>query len=428
MKRVKILWFLGLLLLLSLPAGTALAAEGSNPWDRIITGDDYILDDGETERGDVVVMGGSARIREGAVLDGNLVVFGGDVEVEGRVDGDIIVMGGDVDILGTADIGGDCVLIGGNAAIDESATIEGSVLTNPQEEWFSWSEKNRATPEMPRLPETPEIPAVPPIPDIPERPRVVYHSRPTFASRVGSAVISAILIGLAALVITLIWPKHSAQVRQTIVQEPATSGLVGFLTLLGAALLTPILVIISAVLTIVCIGLLGIPIIILLWLVIGAAALFGWAAMGQLVGRWLGRRLNISGMSQMLEAGLGAFVLSLALGTLQVIWCLGVIGVLLHLLVLSLGVGATIMTRFGRRSYQSGQPILPQWPGDGGSRPATGPATPVPVEPVEPAEPAAPAEPVTPIEPAEPAEPAEPEAKFDFEAPPLEDEGPHPDR
>ena len=102
MIRSKVIWILILLVVLILPTSSALAAPGSNPLDRIITGDDYVLDDGETEDGTVVVLGGSVEIRDGAVLDGDLIVMGGDVEIGGTVTGNVVVMGGDVDVLDAA--------------------------------------------------------------------------------------------------------------------------------------------------------------------------------------------------------------------------------------------------------------------------------------------------------------------------------------
>jgi hypothetical protein len=426
MKRLRILWILAVILLVALPTGSALASSGGNPLDRIITGDDFVLDDGEREDGNVVVLGGSVEIREGAVLDGDLSVTGGDVEIGGRIMGNVIVLGGDVDVLEGAYIEGDCVLVGGDVSIAEGARIDGDLVTNPEGGWFPFERRDRdgqrfpeipAVPELPELPDIPE-PSIPPVP--PTRPTVVYHHRPSFAERIGGAFLSSIAVGIVALLIALFVPRHTDRVRQVIVREPVTSGLVGFLTILAAVLLTPILAIISALLTLVCIGLLGFPLIVVMWLAVVAAALLGSAAIGQLVGQWVSGRLRLQGMTPALEAGLGAFTLALVLGVVQAIGCvIGFVGGLLNFAVFCLALGAVVLTRFGRQDYRSGEPILPKWPTS--RKP--------PAAPAPPAVPEAPrAIPVTDEEAGGEGAADDEPAEAGFEEPPLETEGPFPER
>jgi cytoskeletal protein CcmA (bactofilin family) len=421
MKRLRVMWILALILLVALPTGSALASSGGNPLDRIVTGDDFVLDDGEREDGNVVVLGGSVEIREGAILDGDLSVMGGDVEIGGHVTGNVIVLGGDVDILEDAYIEGDCVLVGGDASIAEGAQIDGDVVTNPERGWFSFERREGDGGRIPELPAVPELPELPELPSIPEPvipptpPRVVYHHSPSFAERIGGAFLSSIAAGILALLIALFAPRHTDQVRQVIVREPVMSGLVGFLTFLVAVLLTPILAIISLILVLVCIGLLGFPLIVLMWLVVAAAALLGSAAIGQLVGGWLIGRLRLQGMTPAMQAGLGAFTVALVLGLVQAIGCvIGFVGGLLSFAVFCLALGAVVLTRFGRQDYRSGEPILPKWPSS--RKP--------PVPPAPPSAPEAPrAIPVTGEESG-----GEGTADEGFEEPPLESEGPFPER
>jgi len=413
MKRIRLTLLFCLLILLALPAGSALAAPQEPPdypLDRIITGDDFVLEDDETEVGDVVVFGGSAEIEPGAVLDGDLAVFGGDVQVDGVIKGSVAVFGGDVEILEEAYVGGDCALFGGSVEIHENATIVGDLVTNPDGARFPFGDWGRGRDhgrDGIEAPEMPEMPSLPEMPTPPLRSRVEYHHRPGFASRVGSAFLSAIGIGVVALLIALFWPRHVDRVRSVVLKEPAMSGVLGFLTLLAAGLLTPVLAVLSAVLILICIGLLGFPLIVLLWLAIMAAALFGWAAIGQIVGRWLNGRLNIQGITPMIEAGLGAFALALLLGLIQAIPFVGIAGGLLQFGVLCIGLGAVALTRFGRQEYGQGQPILPKLPSK--------PKPPASVPPVPPA-------PIPPVPPVQPAD------ELPFEAPPLESEGPFPEQ
>ncbi len=410
MRKTRFLWLFGVLLLIALPTGAAFAAPDPDdisgfPFDRILPGEDFILKDGETERGDVVVLGGSAEIEDGAVLEGDLAVFAGDVEIGGTVQGNVAVIGGDVDALGTAHIEGDCVVMGGEFDIGEGARIDGEVVTNPEGSWFpfvgrgDWNWEGRRIPPLPSLPSPGTTPLSPS--------RIVYRHETSFAGRVGGALLSAIAIGVVALLAALFWPRQTDRVRSVVLRQPAASGLVGFLTLLAVGLLTPFLVLLSLVLILVCIGLLGFPLIALLWLIVGAACLFGWAAIGQLVGRWIGGRLGIQGMTPAAEAGLGAFGLSLVLGLIQAIPFVGISGSLLSFGILCVGLGAVVLTRFGRRDYSTGQPVLPR-----------GSAMPEP--------PDAPAAPATPIQP-EPSVAPTPDGER-FETDTLESEGPFPEQ
>ena len=334
------------------------------------------------------------------MLEGDLVVFGGDVEIGGTVQGNVASIGGDVDILGTAHIEGDCVVMGGEVDIGDGARIDGEVVTSPDGSWFpfmgqkDWDWDGRRIPPLPTIPSPRTTP--------PSPPRIVHRYETSFAGRVGGALLSAIAIGVVALLAALFWPRQTEKVRSVVLHQPAASGLVGFVTLLAVGLLTPFLLLLSLILILVCIGLLGFPLIALLWLIVGAACLFGWAAIGQLVGRWIGHRLGIQGMTPAAEAGLGAFGLSLVLGLIQAIPFVGISGGLLSFGILCMGLGAVVLTRFGRRDYSTAQPVLPRAPD-------------------------APAAPATPIQPEPSAGGPTPDGK-QFEADLLESDGPFPEQ
>jgi hypothetical protein len=349
----------------------------------------------------------------------------GDVDISGAVDGSVLVFGGDVNVYDSAVIDGDCVLFGGQVRIDESAQIDGEVVTNPEGRWLPlaglerWSLKREfSIPEIPAVPEVPSVPAVPQIPDVPSPSRVVYHHRTSFAERVGGAFLTALGVGVAALLLVMLWPRHTDRVRSTIVREPVASGLVGFVTLLAAGLITPVLLVLSAILIILlCVGLLGFPLIAAAWLIILAAGLFGWAAIGLVAGQWMAKRLNLQGITPALEAGLGAFAVTLVLGIVQAIWLVGLAASLTLFAISCIGLGAVILTRFGRRDYQKGQAILP-------SRKH------VPAEPPESSRPDVEHRPTggQPPEPEEDAAEDEEGNQSRFDAPPLESEGPFPEK
>jgi cytoskeletal protein CcmA (bactofilin family) len=364
MKRYKLAILVGLLLAMALHVDSALAspvAAWEHPLDRIITGEDYVLESGQVERGAIAVLAGSVTIEDGATVDGDLTALAGDVSIAGTVDGSVVVLGGSVNIDETAVISGDCVLFGGQVQIDEAAQVDGEIVTNPEGGWlpFRGAEREFSVPEIPGIPEVPGVPDTPRLPDV-TAPRVVVQQRTSFAERVGGAFLTAIGAGVAALLITLFWPRHTDRVRSTIIREPVASGLVGFATFVAAGLITPVLLILATILIIVlCVGLLGYPLIAFAWLLILAAGLLGWSAIGLIAGRWMVSRLGLQGVTPAMEAGLGAFAITLILGVVGAIWFVGVAAWLANLVLASMALGATILTRFGRRDYQRGQPILP---------------------------------------------------------------------
>ena len=82
----------------------------------------------EDERDDneLVVLTGGARIAEDQSFD-DVVVFDGDVTVEGEVPGDVIVFHGDVEVSGS--VGADVVVFDGDVTVRSGATIGGDLAS-----------------------------------------------------------------------------------------------------------------------------------------------------------------------------------------------------------------------------------------------------------------------------------------------------------
>ena len=99
-----------------------------------IEGSDYKLGDSDDDqdyklyqkRGtDIVKFGEDVFVRRDEMIRGDLVVFGGDVEVEGIVGGNVVVIGGDINVRSGAEIKGDAVVLGGGLEEDAGAIIQG---------------------------------------------------------------------------------------------------------------------------------------------------------------------------------------------------------------------------------------------------------------------------------------------------------------
>jgi len=91
---------------------------------------------------------------------------------------------------------------------------------------------------------------------------------------------TAIVLALLALCVTALWREPVERVSKTITNAAAASWGVGVLTPLAFVFIIPILAVISAILTIVCIGLFGFGLIAAASVALMIAGLMGWIALG----------------------------------------------------------------------------------------------------------------------------------------------------
>lgn len=71
---------------------------------------------------DIVRFGEDIYVEHGDLVRGDIVVFGGNVSVQGKVIGNIVVMAGDAEMLSGAEVDGDVVVLGG-ALVEEPDVI-----------------------------------------------------------------------------------------------------------------------------------------------------------------------------------------------------------------------------------------------------------------------------------------------------------------
>ncbi len=74
---------------------------------------------------DIVRFGEDIYVEYGDLVRGDIVVFGGDVTVKGKVIGNIVVMAGDAEILSGAEVDGDVVVLGGTLIEEPDVIIHG---------------------------------------------------------------------------------------------------------------------------------------------------------------------------------------------------------------------------------------------------------------------------------------------------------------
>ncbi len=335
MKRVA--FFIAVILMLAIPISAAFAEP---LFDTTV---------GENERvnNDVIVFDGDLILESGSVVNGDVVVFNGDVVSSGTINGDLVIFNGDLVAEGEAAVNGDCVLLNGTVEDDSVSgvsctNIEGSALSGLVQGIPPIAVAPKSVPDVP------DPPRIPDVPDIPERHDVVVESRRSNTGADFAGVISStLLLGFLAFVVSSVFPSHLQQVKATARRKPLASGGVGVLTAIAVPALATLLALISAVLIIVCIGILGFPIVLLMLLGLVAGAVLGWIA----IGTWLGEKLFRSEKRSLaMRAALGTMILTFGLGLfglLPFVWGEGILVAIIG----AIGLGAVALTQFGRKPY-----------------------------------------------------------------------------
>jgi hypothetical protein len=348
MKKLTVVFVL-LVLLLVVPAGVTHAAP---TFDRIIAS-------GDTVHEDLVIWGGSLIVEDEATVDGDVSVFGGTAVLDGHVEGDVVIFGGTASLSGTVD--GDLVLFGGTLTAGTSADVDGDclliggALAGDSADSINCS----AVGDIPAF-AIPSIAKAIPAPDAPERPSIPAAPRVlggrSFFGTISAAAGQSLLFGILALAAAVILPNHLGQVSRTLKDKPAASGAVGFLTFIASVSAIVLLSILSAILMLVCIGFLGIPVVIALSVALGAALLLGWIAAGAWLGDRLAGWLKLQNRSLTVTTALGTAVLTLVAALLSAFPFLlgGWLWSLLAFLIACAGLGAVALTRFGTRPYPVG--------------------------------------------------------------------------
>ncbi len=151
--------------------------------------------------------------------------------------------------------------------------------------------------------------------------------------------------GLCAL-IAVLFPRRLRVARNAATSAPATTAVVGFLSLCAALGLT-VLYAISLVLFITALLL---PFAALAWIIFAALSAIGWAVIAEPIGHMLLRRREIYA-APMAAAAVGGFVLTFGIELLRLLPAVGWIGSVIGFVLGSAGLGALLLTRLGTRPY-----------------------------------------------------------------------------
>ena len=358
MKTTKWLLFLVLVLILAIPGSALAAGNKSIIPDRIIIGENYTLGSGQTLDGNLWIMGGNVSLDPNSTVTGGVQIMGGTLNVNGTVEGDINAMGGFVRLGDQAHIKGNVNLVGGSLDRGNSAQVDGEVNTETGG----------------------PIRIVPPAGTV-RLPRIDLALSPIW--QVMRFFLEAFVMAALAVLVVLFAPKHVERTAHAVVAQPLVAGGLGLLTL----------VVVPIVLVAITLTIILIPVTILTIILLTVMVAFGWIALGMEVGQRIAQMFKVE-WALPVSAGLGTLFLTIVVNAIGRVPC---IGWLAPALVIFLGLGGVLLTRFGTLEYLGGKTLLP-------------PPTSVPVAPVMPVAPVAPQAPEIPVTPEKPV------------IPPLQDE------
>lgn len=325
MKKYIVVPLLVVFMALLLPT-TAFA--GGLMDSQVVMGGSFTLEAGDILDGDLLVFGGSATLEEGSIVEGDVFVMGGSASIAGLVEGDLAVFGGNVNLLASGVIEGDVASFGGNVNRAEGAVIEGGIV----------SDGGFVVPFGPDLPMVPDVPGLPG--------GSVFGPFEFFRMGISPVLgvfwffLRTLVISGLAMLVVLIWPLPTARVGDAVADYPFLAGGLGLLSVLAL----PILLVLLAIT--ICL----IPVALLIAIVFVIALIYGWIAIGFEVGKRLAEAFKWT-LNPVLAAGIGTLVISLVIGGIGLIQCIGWV---FPFLVAVLGFGGVILTLFGSRDY--GQP------------------------------------------------------------------------
>jgi hypothetical protein len=284
---------------------------------KVVVGESYTLESGRILEGDLNVLGGVVEIQKDASVNGNLFVLGGQVTIDGTINGNLVAVGGSVSLEGHAVINGDVVSPGSHISREPGAVIQGNETSNYIMPWDSFE----GTIIRDREYFQPRTTGVVPI-----------------LTRVGRFIgMTFLMVALGGLLLLLL-AKPAQVMSQAVLSEPWQILGYGALTALAAFVAIPLLSITICL----------IPLAILVGFAVGLATLMGWLVLGYALGQKVVEDVFKSTWHPALTAVFGNFILFLIAGGLDLIPCLG--GLLnLILLMFALGIGAT--TLFGTKPF-----------------------------------------------------------------------------
>lgn len=294
---------------------TAFAAEPNQ--GHVVMGGNYTLESGDTLDGDLVIFGGNAELQEDSTVQGSVLLLGGNADVNGTVQGELALVGGNADLGSSAVIQGNVVSLGGNLQRAQGSEIGGDVIS-ADEFSIPFSFPQLRTTRIVGPFDGPNVRFAP-----------VWNVLWFF--------FRSLLLAALAILVVMFWPNPTARTASAVVSQPILAGGLGLLTFIVA----PILLVVLAITIILS------PVSLLAFILLVVACVFGWIAVGLEVGDRLAEAFGWE-IHPAASAGLGTLAMSLVVGGIGLVPC---VGWLAGFVVVAIGLGAVLLTRFGSREY-----------------------------------------------------------------------------
>jgi hypothetical protein len=277
------------------------------PQIRLILTGEHRVPSGATETALAILVDGALIVEPGGQLTGDLYLAGGTTTVHGRLTGSVALLGGTLVVSPDALVEGDVDVVGGTLERSPQATITGTVQR---------------------------------VVDVPDD---VVGRRGSLLDRWPSLLLELLGLGLLAALSARFLPRPVGRVADAVRRQPLVMGSIGVLSFVVALVL---LVLIGFTIVLIPLALAGV-------LALGLVVAWGLVGLGALTGQLLQTRLR-TGLSPTWFTVFSTVGLALALELLNLIpWIGGTVAIL----VLSVGFGAVLLTRFGRQRYVPRDPL-----------------------------------------------------------------------
>ena len=281
-----------------------------------------------------IAIGRSIHVPVDEEVNDAVVVVGGSARVDGRVRDGVVVVGGNLEVGARADIRGEVVIVGGRVVREPGAQIRGRVSDISFGDWSTWTLGGLALP------------------------MVDFGDFGRWFSLFGTLFRIALLAVVMGFIV-FIARAPVARIGRSAGAEPFRAFFVG---LAAEVLFVPALILGSIALIVTIIGI-PLAVILLPLAILGAfvALLLGFTAVTCRMGEWIEDRFGWRADSAILATFLGLMLivtptmLARAIAVVPTPFGLGTFlllmtGVTIEFVVWTIGLGATLMTGFGRWS------------------------------------------------------------------------------
>lgn len=290
---------------------------------RTVIGETFTLESGQILDGDLNVFGGVVNIQSDAQVNGSVFVLGGLVTINGSINGDLTAIGGTVNLEEDAVIEGNLISPASYINIDDNAVIKGDQL----EGWgIPWTGMDLPFVPRPRAQMMPRLRILPVL------------------NWIGRQVaLILVMVGLGSLLL-LVMPKATEQMSMALISKPWHA--------FGYGALTAVVMLFGGLMLSITICL--IPIVIIVGLVFALAVLVGWLVLGYELGKRIAASIFNTSWHPVLTAAIGNLALYLASRGVGLIPCLGGF---INFLVMLFGLGMVVVTLFGTNPYPRGEGV-----------------------------------------------------------------------